>query len=101
MLIRARQIESELWVEVIDKGVGIPEDEIGRLGERFFRASTAGSASGSGLGIAITQELVELHRGVLEVESEVGSGSIFRIRIPGGLEAESVGEAEREAYGLK
>ena len=101
VLIRARQIESELWVEVIDKGVGIPGDEIGRLGERFFRASTAGSASGSGLGIAITQELVDLHGGVLEVESEVGSGSIFRIRIPGGLEVESVGEPEREAYGLK
>lgn len=101
VLIRARQIESELWVEVIDKGVGIPGDEIARLGERFFRASTAGSASGSGLGIAITQELVDLHDGVLEVESEVGSGSIFRIRIPGGLEVESVGEPEREAYGLK
>ncbi len=101
VLIRARQIDSELWVEVIDKGVGIPGDEIARLGERFFRASTAGSASGSGLGISITQELVELHDGVLEVESEVASGSIFRIRIPGGLEVESVGEPEREAYGLK
>jgi len=101
VLIRARRIESELWVEVIDKGVGIPGDEIARLGERFFRASTAGSASGSGLGIAITQELVELHDGVLEIESEVGVGSVFRIRIPGGLEVALVGEPEREAYGLK
>ena len=91
VLIRARQVESELWVEVIDKGVGVPKDEIGRLGERFFRASTAGSASGTGLGIAITQELVDLHRGALEIESEVASGSIFRIRIPSGLRAESSG----------
>jgi signal transduction histidine kinase len=101
VLVRGRQVDSELWVEVVDKGVGIPEDEVSRLGQRFFRASTAGDVSGTGLGIAITQELVELHMGTLEVESEVGSGSIFRIRIPGGLEARSVGEAEREPYGLE
>jgi signal transduction histidine kinase len=101
VLIRARQIDTELWVEVVDKGVGIPDNEIGRLGERFFRASTAGSASGSGLGIAITQELIDLHGGVLEIESEVGAGSIFRIRIPGGLAEASVGEPEGQAYGLK
>ncbi len=94
MLIRARQSGSELWIEVIDKGVGIPKEEIARLGERFFRASTAGSASGTGLGITITQELVDLHDGTLEIESDVGSGSIFRIRIPGGLDERSVGEAE-------
>ena len=97
VLIRARQSERELVVEVVDKGVGVPRDEIDRLGERFFRASTAGSAPGSGLGIAITQELVELHSGALEVESDVGSGSIFRIRIPAGLGSGSVGESEREA----
>jgi signal transduction histidine kinase len=87
VLIRARQVSTELWIEVVDKGVGIPKDEIPRLGERYFRASTAGTASGTGLGIAITRELIDLHRGVLEIESEVGSGSIFRIRIPGGLDA--------------
>lgn len=101
VLVRARQVDSELWVEVVDKGVGIPDDEIKRLGERFFRASTAGSASGSGLGIAITQELVDLHDGVLEIESEVGSGSIFRIRIPGGLATQSFREPKREPYRLQ
>jgi signal transduction histidine kinase len=94
VLVRARQIDSELWVEVVDKGVGIPGDEIDHLGERFFRASTAGNAPGSGLGITITQELVALHGGKLEIESEVGSGSIFRIRIPGGLDVRSAGEAQ-------
>ena len=94
VLIRARQLDSELWIEVVDKGVGIPKEEIERLGERFFRASTAGAASGTGLGISITQELVELHSGTLEIESDVGSGSVFRIRIPEGLGDGSVGEAE-------
>ena len=82
VLIRARQVGTELWIEVIDKGVGIPADEIGRLGERFFRASTAGATSGTGLGITIARELVELHGGILEAESELGVGSIFRVRLP-------------------
>ncbi len=63
VLIRARQASSELWIEVVDKGVGVPKDEIRRLGERFFRASTAGGIPGTGLGISITKELVELHEG--------------------------------------
>jgi len=82
VLIRARQASSELWIEIVDKGVGVPKEEIGRLGERFFRASTAGGTPGTGLGISITKELVDLHDGALDVESELGSGSIFRIRIP-------------------
>jgi signal transduction histidine kinase len=100
VLIRARDADGELWVEVIDKGVGVPKGEIPRLGERFFRASTAGTAPGTGLGIAITQELVNLHRGTLEVDSEVGSGSIFRIRIPGGLDDSAV-EPEGDPDGLQ
>ncbi|HYH61237.1 MAG TPA: ATP-binding protein [Solirubrobacterales bacterium] len=82
VLIRARQAASELWIEIVDKGVGVPKEEIGQLGERFFRASTAGEASGTGLGISITKELIELHGGWLEVESKLGSGSIFRLRLP-------------------
>ena len=94
VLIRGRQVGSELWIEVVDKGVGIPKDELGRVGERFFRASTAGEASGTGLGIAITQELVDLHRGELEIESSFGMGSLFRIRIPDGLGDGSFGDPE-------
>jgi signal transduction histidine kinase len=67
---------------VSDRGVGIPADELPRLKERFYRASTAGDAQGTGLGLAITQEIVERHGGRLEVESQVGIGSTFRIRLP-------------------
>lgn len=82
VLILARHIGREAVIEVIDRGVGIPARELNRLGERFFRASTAGAVKGTGLGVAITQELVELHGGRLEVESVVGVGSTFRIRLP-------------------
>jgi signal transduction histidine kinase len=69
-------------VEVTDEGVGIPANEVERIGERFFRASTTTNMPGTGLGLAITREIVERHGGTLEIESEVGSGSTFRISLP-------------------
>jgi two-component system, OmpR family, sensor kinase len=80
--LRALARDGEAVVEVSDSGVGIPADEVPRLKERFYRASTAGSAQGTGLGLSITHEIVELHGGRLEVESRVGAGSTFRIRLP-------------------
>jgi signal transduction histidine kinase len=68
--------------EVCDHGVGIPREELARIGERFFRASTADVAQGHGLGLAITRELIELHGGELQVDSEVGRGSTFRVLLP-------------------
>ena len=80
--LRALGRDGEVLIEVSDQGVGIPADEVPRLNERFYRASTAGDAQGTGLGLAITEEIVERHGGSLEVESEVGAGSTFRIRLP-------------------
>ena len=80
--LRAVDRGGEVMIEVSDRGVGIPAEEVPRLAERFYRASTAGDAQGTGLGLAITQEIVERHGGRLEVESQVGAGSTFRIRLP-------------------
>jgi two-component system, OmpR family, sensor kinase len=82
--LRASAGGGEVLIEVSDSGIGIPAEEIPRLAERFYRASTAGDRQGTGLGLAITQEIVERHGGRLEVESEVGTGSTFRIRLPDG-----------------
>jgi signal transduction histidine kinase len=71
-----------LRVEVADTGLGIPEDEVGRLFERFFRASTGTSIQGSGLGLPIVKSIVEVHGGAISVESEPGVGTTFAVDLP-------------------
>ena len=78
----ARPAADGVEVAVTDRGPGIPPDEVERLGQRFFRASTAGAVEGTGLGLTITREIVERHGGRLEVESRLGEGSTFRIVLP-------------------
>ena len=69
---------------VHDTGVGIPAPELPRLFERFHRVENQKSRSfeGSGIGLALVQELVKLHNGSLVAESEVGKGSSFKVSIP-------------------
>ncbi len=84
-------------VEVIDNGPGIPAEDLGRVFERFFQVDKSrkgGPGRGSGLGLAISSEVVRAHGGHLEVESRVGEGSRFRVRLPS-LEAEDTTAARR------
>ena len=69
-------------LEVKDTGVGIPPDEVQKLFERFFRASTSSVASGTGLGLSITKSIVEAHRGKIWVESTLGEGTTFLVDLP-------------------
>ena len=69
-----------------DTGVGVPQSELPRLFERFHRIEGQRSRSfeGSGIGLALVQELVKLHGGAIRAESEVGKGTAFKISIPYG-----------------
>jgi len=82
--ITIEESDSMLIVEVKDTGVGIPQEELGQLFERFYRVDKDRSRAtgGSGLGLAISRQIVEMHGGDISVESEVGVGSTFRIRLP-------------------
>ncbi|WP_235656843.1 ATP-binding protein, partial [Fischerella thermalis] len=80
-----------LWMEadtavfqVEDTGIGIPEAQLPLLFEKFHQLDTPYRRryEGTGLGLALTKQLVELHRGRIEVESTVGVGSIFTVWIP-------------------
>ncbi|MEE3420535.1 MAG: HAMP domain-containing sensor histidine kinase [Lachnospiraceae bacterium] len=72
------------YVSVADCGLGIPEDQQERIFERFYRGDVSHSTTieGTGLGLAITREIVMLHRGVIKVDSTVGEGTTFKVRIP-------------------
>jgi two-component system phosphate regulon sensor histidine kinase PhoR len=74
----------QLAVEVTDQGDGIAREHIPRLTERFYRVDAARSRDlgGTGLGLAIVKHIVSRHRGRLEIDSEVGKGSTFRVLLP-------------------
>jgi len=74
----------EAIVSVTDPGVGIPQDQLGRLFDRFFRARTISAASygGLGLGLYIVRDIVDHHGGRVWVESEPGAGTTFVVTLP-------------------
>lgn len=81
-------------VSVQDEGIGIPEAELGRIFERFYRAANARGVKGTGIGLASVRHVVEEHGGTIAVQSCEGQGSCFTIRLPLGLRmsADKVGQ---------
>jgi signal transduction histidine kinase len=82
--VSVREAGPAILLEVRDSGQGIPEADLARIFDRFYRTKSArnSTTSGTGLGLAITREIVQRHGGDLSVESELGIGSTFRVRIP-------------------
>ena len=71
-------------VRISDTGIGIPEEDLPRIFERFYKAdkSRTRTKEGSGLGLSIVKKIVDLHKGTVEVESKVGDGAVFIVRLP-------------------
>ena len=69
---------------VRDTGIGIESQHIPRLTERFYRVDPARSRElgGTGLGLAIVKHIVSHHRGALDIDSELGQGSVFTVHLP-------------------
>ena len=82
--VRSFEDPSSVTARVTDTGVGIPEEDLPNLFDRFYRVNKDRSRTtgGSGLGLAISKQIVELHGGSLSVQSEVGVGSTFELRLP-------------------
>ncbi len=76
--------DDHLWIAVTDTGIGITQEDLPKVFERFWRADQSRDTrtGGAGIGLAITKRLVELHNGKIEVESELGKGSTFRFSLP-------------------
>ena len=83
--LKAETIEKEIKISVIDTGCGIPEESKERIFAKFEQAKTiptAGSPKGTGLGLTIVKEIVQLHGGKIWIESEVGKGTKFIFLLP-------------------
>jgi heavy metal sensor kinase len=93
--VALRAVEGEAEVSVRDTGIGIPEEHLPHIFDRFYRVDhgRARAAGGSGLGLSITRWAVEAHGGRIDVESTPGSGTCFRVRLPL-ASAEPAGEGE-------
>jgi signal transduction histidine kinase len=71
-------------IRITDHGIGMTPEQLARICERFYRADSSGKIPGTGLGMSIVKEIIELHDGELEVTSEAGTGSTVTIWLPGG-----------------
>jgi signal transduction histidine kinase len=82
--VSAQAVGAEVEISVTDNGPGIPEDQLERIFDRFTRgdAGLTQRVGGTGLGLAISKSLADLHGGSIGVESVVGQGSTFRVRLP-------------------
>ena len=84
VLVRVKEYENEIAIEVVDTGIGIPPDELPKIFDDFFRGRKAGK-KGTGLGLSISKRIIEAHGGKLWAESpcpETGMGSKFTFSLP-------------------
>jgi signal transduction histidine kinase len=69
-------------IRVIDRGIGIPENETQRIFEPLYRAKNATAFRGYGIGLSVCRRIVDMHRGTIQVKSQLGQGSTFEVVLP-------------------
>ncbi|MBL8196288.1 MAG: HAMP domain-containing histidine kinase, partial [Blastocatellia bacterium] len=84
IVVRSEMIEKEVLISVSDNGIGITEEVLPHIFERFSQAdaSTTRKYGGVGIGLTLVKKLVEMHGGKITVESEIGKGSTFSLILP-------------------
>lgn len=83
--VRARSDASTVTVLIADRGIGMPEDTKARIFDQFFQGDTSHREAGNGLGLALAQRIVQLHRGDIQVDTAPGEGSTFVVTLPKAL----------------
>ncbi len=73
---------SGILIQIVDHGIGIPAEEQARIFEPFYRARNVGMVGGTGLGLSIVKDIVEGHRGIIRIESEVNKGTSVSVFLP-------------------
>lgn len=84
VLVSLEAPDGQAAIKVTDSGIGISESDLPHIFDRFWRADKVRSrgAGGAGLGLSIAHWIVDQHRGSIEVQSKLGQGSTFIVRIP-------------------
>jgi two-component system heavy metal sensor histidine kinase CusS len=84
IFVRAQQVDEEIVISVRDTGCGIAQEHLPFVFDRFFRADKSRSkhSGGHGLGLAIVQSIANIHRGKVQIESHLGSGTVVEIILP-------------------
>ena len=80
--VRARQVENDVHIAVIDRGIGIPKDDLERVFDKFYRVQRPEQVTGTGLGLAICKGIVEAHGGRIWAEERAGGGTCITVAIP-------------------
>jgi signal transduction histidine kinase len=96
--VTLRNLGAHAQIEVRDSGLGMGEEDLKRVFDRFFRAAaTRDQVSGVGLGLTIVKTIVEGHGGTIDVASEEGAGTTFRIELPLAAAADRLSWTKRSA----
>lgn len=87
VFLRAEPADDFVRISVADQGIGIPENDLPRIFERFYRADKSRSSEhpGTGLGLSIVKHIAQLHGGSVEAESELGKGTTISVLLPVGV----------------
>ena len=80
--VAAGRVDNEAWIEVRDRGPGVPEGEEERIFEKFYRAGDGNRAEGTGLGLAICRAIVHAHQGAIIASNREGGGAVLRVTLP-------------------
>ena len=82
--LQVKATDADLVIEVEDTGVGISDEELPKIFDKFFRSTNPAvqDVTGTGLGLSMAHEVIRLHEGELTVKSELGKGSTFKATLP-------------------
>lgn len=80
VLVHLSASEKATYIQIIDKGVGIPQDEVKNIFQPFYRARNARSFKGFGIGLSLTDKIIRLHKGQMDIFSEEGKGTTIEIK---------------------